>query len=525
MIDTSEGMVRQSIIVDVKLKGVEKFKSTMKMIAKQSDSFTGVLRMNLQDWRGINQQGLKFNTLGGRLANRFRMLTHGLRGFRMEMLGVMFFGMGLQRFFTGLLKPALDATGIFKLWTDVLTVLFLPVVITLLPYLLGFMNWLMNLPEPLKQVIGWFTIAGVVLGTILFLIGMFALGLGSLVIAGNMTKVMGFLEALGVWTPSAALTKWFGAGGLLWKLGGLLVIVLAAKFVFDSLKDTSVNLWSDLSNAAMLTFGFRALGVVKGPFLPIFAATAAVLIGLDTTFHVISKGADMTIRDILGASVANVFAGAYIGFLVGGPAGAIAGGVIVFSLTALALLTLKYDWFTPKGFETPDKISRMPKEILGSQQDWDVYAKNIGIVIPASLETFSESMKTNVTKASTTFDFWANGQGKGTIPTVTGQVVSGFDTMGTTLYDNWNSTLSDVRDNTDTYVGLINDTLDGIEVPDLPPIILKGANVELPNATGFGNINFSPTYNISVSDKAEMQRMIDNNSKEMYNALLGLIKQ
>ena len=59
---------------------------------------------------GVMNKNFKKNiTTGQRWALGIRKMTHGLRGFRMEMLGVMFFGMGLQKFFTGLLRPALEA--------------------------------------------------------------------------------------------------------------------------------------------------------------------------------------------------------------------------------------------------------------------------------------------------------------------------------------------------------------------------------------------------------------------------------
>lgn len=126
----------------------------------------------------VNQWGNKY----ARLAGRLRLATHGMRGFKMEMLGVMFFGMGLQRFFTGLLRPALEITGVFKLWTTVLQVLFLPIVLKLLPYILRIADWVMGWSEKTKVLIGKLVIFGAIAGVVLFLVGMLALGIGSLIL-------------------------------------------------------------------------------------------------------------------------------------------------------------------------------------------------------------------------------------------------------------------------------------------------------------------------------------------------------
>lgn len=121
----------------------------------------------------------------------------------MEMLGVMFFGMALQRFFSGLIKPASETLGIMNLWTETLRLVFLPVMLTLLEPLLKFMFWLMNLPEPVKKAIGLFVIFGAIVGGLLFIVGQFALGIGSLILVfGSATTgilvVVGALVALGV---------------------------------------------------------------------------------------------------------------------------------------------------------------------------------------------------------------------------------------------------------------------------------------------------------------------------------------
>ncbi len=153
-------------------------------------AFNAALATPLTHMRRIHTQSGKMNKeltknmkMGHRLGFAFRRAMHGLRGFRMEMLGVMFFGMGLQKFFTGLLQPALKLTGIFELWSTVLAILFLPIALLLLDFLMPLFDWIINLSDSTKLFIGKLVLLGAALGAALFLFGMFALGIGSIILA------------------------------------------------------------------------------------------------------------------------------------------------------------------------------------------------------------------------------------------------------------------------------------------------------------------------------------------------------
>ena len=164
-------------------------KENLTRFAKKFNGLGSVMGMSLQEFRKfddgtgrLNKRMMKQVGTMGRLGLRVRHLTHGFRGFKMELLGVMFFGMGVQKFFTGLIKPALQAVGLFKLWASILTILFLPVALKLLDWTIKFMEWL-NKSEAMQKFIRWVTIIGAVLGGVLFFIGMFGLGIGSMIIA------------------------------------------------------------------------------------------------------------------------------------------------------------------------------------------------------------------------------------------------------------------------------------------------------------------------------------------------------
>jgi len=166
------------------LTSKQKFANTQTERLKTSNSkFGQVMGMNHKRLGDFNQSGYKFNTLGGRMANRLRMMSHGMRGFKMEMLGVMFFGMALARTMTGLLRTSLEWVGINEILATTLGLLFLPVALELLPWALKFMDYVSNLSDETKLWIGRIVVATAAIGGLLFIIGQTFLGIGSIIMA------------------------------------------------------------------------------------------------------------------------------------------------------------------------------------------------------------------------------------------------------------------------------------------------------------------------------------------------------
>jgi len=102
------------------------------------------------------------------LAQGVKKVFTSLTRFRMELLSVMFGGMMLTGAMMGLLKPAMEATGIFELWASVLQILFLPIALTILDWVIKFSNWLMSLSPETMEIIGAIVLFGAVLGALLF---------------------------------------------------------------------------------------------------------------------------------------------------------------------------------------------------------------------------------------------------------------------------------------------------------------------------------------------------------------------
>lgn len=156
-----------------------------------------------------------------RMTTYFKRLGRSTKAFKMEMLGVMFFGKMVADAMFGLIRPAAEAFGVFELWNEMLTVLFLPLMEMIFPYLLQFMEWFMNLPEPVKLAIGIVVLFLGVLGQILFLLGSLSLGFGSMGVA--IFKTLGLAKLFGsvlgaIFSPLGAIIALIAIGiWLAWK--------------------------------------------------------------------------------------------------------------------------------------------------------------------------------------------------------------------------------------------------------------------------------------------------------------------
>lgn len=176
-------------------KGFGNITKRVKANVKDVDRVVGASNKGFQKMT-TKTNGLKKSTRGastamGRFAHRMRFMTAGFRGFRMEMLGVMFFGMAIQRMFTGLLKPSAELVGIFDLFRITLQVLFLPIMVALLPLFVSLMEFFINLSPATKKLIGIFVLVAIGIGLLLFIVGTLALGIGSIILLFSQFVQMG----------------------------------------------------------------------------------------------------------------------------------------------------------------------------------------------------------------------------------------------------------------------------------------------------------------------------------------------
>jgi len=194
--------------------------------------------------------------------------------FPFALLGILFLAMQLQRIFGGLLKPALQAAGVFEIWAAILQLLFLPVALLLLPFLLQMLGIVSSMPKPLKLLIGGFVLFGFALSALVFLAIQFVIffsGIGSILIS------------IGV--PVAAVTAGMAALGsaATFALGAFVGIPLALfgiVMLMKSLSSETVNLTNALLSLLPLLLGIAAIGIAFGSTAALVAGgVAAVLAG------------------------------------------------------------------------------------------------------------------------------------------------------------------------------------------------------------------------------------------------------
>jgi hypothetical protein len=150
---------------------------------------------------GVNKQGQLYDMLTGRIVRNkdvVNKLTAANKRFKMEMLGVMFFGMSISALMTGLVAPAMQLVGIFDLLNTVLAIAFLPTAISMIDPMLALLNFFIALPDPIKSVMGAFVLFIGAIGLGLFTIGQMNLGLTSTLQAWNGIKAAGGLRTLTV---------------------------------------------------------------------------------------------------------------------------------------------------------------------------------------------------------------------------------------------------------------------------------------------------------------------------------------
>lgn len=167
----------------MEMKSMTAFTENTQLQKESMYGFGGVMGMSMDRYIAFNNAQKKFSTLAGRVGNRIRMMSHGMRGFKMELLSVMFFGMALQRMFMGLLQPALQVSGVFDIWGATMQILFLPTAMMVLGWVMSLMEWVGSLTKEQQGLINKLVQVGAVLSTLLMIIGTTGLGIGGLIIA------------------------------------------------------------------------------------------------------------------------------------------------------------------------------------------------------------------------------------------------------------------------------------------------------------------------------------------------------
>ncbi|MFW6173911.1 MAG: hypothetical protein ACOC5T_09215 [Elusimicrobiota bacterium] len=151
--------------------------------------------------------GVAANIIGGvgkavfSLGKKVLKLKNRIAGFRPEWLSVMFISMHIRKIFNSMLKPVGNLLEVFELFKITMISLLLPVLLPLYLVLVDIATWIMDLPKPLKKLIGAIILAGAAFASVLFfasqLVIMFSsLGIGIGTITAMLLPFAGVLTAV-----------------------------------------------------------------------------------------------------------------------------------------------------------------------------------------------------------------------------------------------------------------------------------------------------------------------------------------
>tara|TARA_Y100000310_G_scaffold328644_1_gene397103 strand:- start:483 stop:1832 length:1350 start_codon:yes stop_codon:yes gene_type:complete len=255
-------------------------------------------------------------TLSTRERNRrsLERTTRQMGRFRMELLSVMFFAMGVRRVLGGLIKPSLQAAKTFELAGNLLKIVFLPEALKLNKFLMNLWKRYKDLDEPQQKFIKAIVIAGVVLATVAMVLA--AVGLG---IAG-LKLFLAKLVAGKAWTIVAAGIKLLGAA--FWWILGVALVVLAGLYIsfqenFLNIRKALQGLWEGIK----MIFG-GIFNVISGIFQIVWGILKGDLNiiknGISNTWDGIISIIGGVIKTIInlfrtiGTAVARIFYGIFL---------------------------------------------------------------------------------------------------------------------------------------------------------------------------------------------------------------------
>ncbi len=253
-------VVTESILVKVKAI------SELKAFANATQALQRLRRV------GVVPTSKGFQDLSGKFIKSevaMKKATSVMGQFKFELLGILFFGMAVNRFLTGLLKPAFEVTGVFEILRDTLAILFLPTGEKVSNLLLDISDTLGGLSPTTQEFIGDLVLLLSVLFLGLFIFATFGLGLASIQMAFGLTAV-----------AAAGLFGWILLIG---------AIVIGVILLFKN--------WEKITTELKVAMGVSALAIgglllAINPVLGAVVILIAVLILLKTAFDSLKASYD-----------------------------------------------------------------------------------------------------------------------------------------------------------------------------------------------------------------------------------------
>lgn len=260
----------------------------------------------------------------------------------MELLGVMFFGMGVARVFGMLTQGGLEASGAMDIWGTMAMLVGLPAATKLTEKLMDLLRGYSILDDETKEFISWSAFAGQGLGILTMAFGATALGVLSLA---------QLFPAFGVLLKSKGIMGIMGMIGERWMLvfrslpgkimGGLLLVKMAIGGIIEVCSNVGKN---------AMKVGRGVINFVSAVVLISLVATGAISMGWAVLIGALIWGAGKLL--IAWEPFANLLA--WIGKLMQGIGGATRA---IFTKDVSIGEGWSSGWNTPSGVGPPKKMA------------------------------------------------------------------------------------------------------------------------------------------------------------------------
>ncbi|RLD42768.1 MAG: hypothetical protein DRI86_11130 [Bacteroidetes bacterium] len=250
--------------------------------AKRFGTSARYLQKELKELNYVfTEEGYLYDTINHKIISLEKGLykaAQRAKRFKFEWLTIMFAGMALDRVFGSLIRKQFELYGVTELMGSAWIVVLQPVMDLLLPILYKLIEAFMNMPEPLKYLVGTFVLFGAILGKLAAAIGSFMLPFSLLaskgITVGQVFKLIGSkVGAFGIILTGLALIikgvtmvikrKFEGIGLIIAGVGAILLLFIgwwalipiavgAAVYLiikhWQKVKSFFVNLWEHLKN-------------------------------------------------------------------------------------------------------------------------------------------------------------------------------------------------------------------------------------------------------------------------------------
>ena len=287
------GMEREGDLIE-RFGGVERFKALqsaakyMNTELMQTPSVLGKVGVEIDKygtpWRG------QVKLTGKAFPKAMDRAIQANRGFRGEMLSMMFFGMAMQRTFKGLTNGAMEMAGGTSLLAESINIFMIPAALDWNEVLIPISKSLMETDDSTKSLIGHIAILGGIIGGVLTGVMMMGLAIGSL----KEFRLGRGLIALGSWLQNLAITpiKWVAT--LFGRIAGFVWTALVKAWTFISgginwtnIKTAVQSIWTGLKGIVGLNFtsllkSFVGIGLVIGAAVIAIAKLNEMLGGQQT---------------------------------------------------------------------------------------------------------------------------------------------------------------------------------------------------------------------------------------------------